>query len=170
MTPLRLAAVLGAFLSTAVAQSDSDKSSSNPKVWAAVVFVNGGESTPLLGGLQPVLTPEGAQQMFRQGAAFRSRYLTGSGSSKAPIQGISQDAINTDDIGAISTSDYPIFSGASAFFQGLYPANSDAFNPAAGGSMLANNFPTSPNVSYPLNGYQYPNIMTMSLENSDWPA
>ena len=45
------------------------------KVWAAVAFINHGERTPVIANLRTVLTPEGAQQMLRQGTAFRARYI-----------------------------------------------------------------------------------------------
>lgn len=168
MTPPRSFALLGALLSTTLADNNVV---SNPKVWAAVAFVNHGESTPYLSQSQsPVLTPEGAQQMLRQGAAFRKRYLNSANGTVAPIQGISQDAIDTSQVGVLSASDGNVAASAMAFLQGLYPPDNTAFLPSAGGPMLADNLITGGNSTYPLNGYQYPTIMTVSYADSDIAA
>lgn len=163
-----MVALVGALLSGVFAQNNAD---SNPKVWAAVAFVNHGESTPYLSQTQsPVLTPEGAQQMVRQGTALRNRYLYNANGTTAPIQGISQDAINNTQLGILSTSDDNVAASATAFLQGLYPPDNTAFLPSAGGPMLADNLITGGNSSYPLNGYQYPTIMTVSYADSDIAA
>lgn len=137
----------------------------NTRVWAAVAYIYNGETSP---GPQTILTPEGAQQLRRQGAAFRSRYLLGSNSSgtdSAQIQEIAKDAIDNRQLRILSRTESWIASGAVAFMQGLYPPQSDAYIDMTGSSDLKNNFPAGSNsTEYPLNGYQYPLVQTLSSE------
>lgn len=181
MAPLRLfslgAALLGSLVS---AQSDG-----SPRVWAAVAFVNHGERTPAtLGDLQAVLTPEGAQQMWRQGAALRSRYLesgpsiNGAVSSdalssdvgSAPIENIQANVIDNHELTVLSQTDEWVAGGAMAFLQGLYPATNQTYNSEAGGMDMAHNWATDTNITnYPLDGYQYPLIETLSIMDSSSP-
>ncbi|EHK16030.1 uncharacterized protein TRIVIDRAFT_115012, partial [Trichoderma virens Gv29-8] len=144
------------------------------KVWAVVAYINHGEKTPTLGGLNTVLTPMGARQMWRQGSAFRNRYLGTENSTlfsnstgNYTIQGISKDAINNADLTVLSQTDEWVAGGAVAFMQGLYPATTDAFNSLAGGQVMAQDVlsGTGP-IDYPLGGYQYPSIETMSMSDS----
>lgn len=169
MTPPRALLPLVAFAAGAWAQEDSDSNqvtSTSSKVWAAVAFVNHGETTPFLLNKNPVLTPKGAQQLYSQGAAFRSRYLAAStaknASDVAAIQGLSQNAIDNAQLRILSQTDSWVVGGAVAFMQALYPPNSKAFNAAAGGQMLAENHIGSSTTSYPLDGYQYPQIETLA--------
>ncbi|KAK5997801.1 hypothetical protein PT974_00163 [Cladobotryum mycophilum] len=175
MTPLRslrLQMLHAPLLLVLLAVGVHAQASSN-KVWAAVAFINHGEKTPDFGGLQTVLTPAGAQQMLRQGAAFRSRYLSGSTSERnsssanaiglAPIQNIAVDAIDNSQLDILSQQSQWVTGGAMAFLQGLYPANKGALNSLAGGEDLVNDFAAnSSQTSYPLGGYQYPNIQSFS--------
>ncbi|UKZ81947.1 hypothetical protein TrVFT333_009726 [Trichoderma virens FT-333] len=168
---------LSIFLSIAVlslctsAQSDDVP---NAKVWAVVAYINHGEKTPTLGGLNTVLTPMGARQMWRQGSAFRNRYLGTENSTlfsnstgNYTIQGISKDAINNADLTVLSQTDEWVAGGAVAFMQGLYPATTDAFNSLAGGQVMAQDVLSSTGpIDYPLGGYQYPSIETMSMSDS----
>lgn len=162
-------ALASCLLGQVVAQSDS------PRVWAAVAFVNHGETTPQLGPLETILTPEGAQQLFRQGSAFRSRYLSinskGSGLNVAPIRNISQDAIDNVQVTAVSQAEEWVVAGATAFFQALYPANPANYNDKAGGMDVARDYPEGDNITdYPLNGYQYANIQTFSMLDKQYPS
>lgn len=163
--PLTLRAILLALLATtASAQSSSER------VWSSFAFVFYGERTPLTGDVPPTLTPLGAQQLLSQGSFFRERYLVNSSSSieddsinsNRPIVGINRDAINNHQLAIYSsTSDYVVGSSL-AFMQGLYPPNSQAFPYINGGlstSQLANGTLTN----YPLDGYQYSNIQTLSV-------
>jgi hypothetical protein len=173
MAPLRLIALASLVLQGAVAQSDN--SNGLQKVWAAVIFLNHGETTPLFGPLDTILTPEGAQQMFRQGTAFRNRYLSVNnkdpGPDAAPISNISQGAINNAQITALSQSDEYVVAGATAFFQGLYPGNDAAYNNEAGGMDIARNLPSGDNLTdYPLDGYQYARIQTVSRRDVQYPT
>lgn len=167
LLPLISAALLSAVV---VAQSSlgNEGGKSNPRVWAAVGFVNHGETTPFLGSRQPILTPEGAQQMSRQGTAFRKRYLSSNidssnTSTTMRIQGLSRDIIDNTQISLFSQTDPWVFGGAVAFLQGLYPPTTNMTN----GDDLARNLPLGTNgSSYPLNGYQYPNIQTVASTDS----
>lgn len=146
----------------------------NAKVWAVVAYINHGEKTPTLGGLDNVLTPMGARQMWRQGSAFRNRYLGtlnstsfSNSTGNSTIQGIARDAINNDQLTILSQTDEWVAGGAVAFLQGLYPPNTDSFNSLAGGAEMAQNVLSgSDPTDYPLGGYQYPNIETLSMSDS----
>ena len=186
MAPLRTAAALASAASAllpllpppAAAQSGGG----NTKVWAAVAYVYNGEVTP---GPEAVLTPVGAQQLLRQGAAFRRRYLAAGGSSNsssssnssataaaaddddddgaAHIQGLAADAMDNRKLTVLTTADAWAASGAAAFLQGLYPPREGAFIDPTGANTLGNDFTADGNATeYPLRGYQYPLIRTQS--------
>ncbi|KAJ4222215.1 hypothetical protein NW759_006635 [Fusarium solani] len=152
------------FINSVAAQSNSDK------VWAAVAFVNHGERTPIISDMRTILTPEGAQQMWRQGTAFRARYLRNSvndsdfdGIQTAYIQKLNIDVIDNDDVDILSQTDEWVSAGAMAFMQGFYPPSPNAYDATAGGEDLGLNLDLGDNnTEYPLNGYQYPNIRTAS--------
>lgn len=152
------------FINSAAAQSSGDK------VWAAVAFVNHGERTPIISDMRTILTPEGAQQMWRQGTAFRARYLRNSVNDSdfddiqtAYIQKLNIDVIDNDDVDILSQTDEWVSAGAMAFMQGLYPPSPNAYDATAGGEDLGLNLDLGDNnTEYPLNGYQYPNIRTAS--------
>lgn len=149
----------------------SSVAAQSEKVWAAVAFINHGEITPLKANLRTVLTPEGAQQLLRQGTAFRARYIPdGVDDSdyediqKAYVQDLKPDVINNDEIDIISQPDAWVSGGALAFMQGFYPAAPNAYDNSTGGEEIAMNLVSSDNkTEYPLNGYQYPNIQTPSV-------
>lgn len=170
-----LASVAALLFGQTIAQDSSDNGSSGrEQVWAAVAFVMHGERTPLIGSLNTVLTPEGAQQLFRQGEAFRSRYLSGEQKEledgDAPINNLDADSVDNTEVNAFSSADEWIVGGATAFFQGLYPAT-DFLNGQAGGSMLGKNLleKDGNGIQYPLNGYQYAQIQTFSEHDSQSP-
>ncbi|KAM0430583.1 hypothetical protein ACHAPT_005934 [Fusarium lateritium] len=156
---------ISSFLNSTAAQSSGDK------VWAAVAFVNNGERTPLISDMRTILTPEGAQQMWRQGTAFRARYLRNSVNDSdfddiqtAYIQKLNIDVIDNDDVDILSQTDEWVTAGAMAFMQGLYPPSPNAYDATAGGNDLGVNLDLGDNnTEYPLNGYQYPNIRTASF-------
>ncbi|KJZ71970.1 hypothetical protein HIM_08650 [Hirsutella minnesotensis 3608] len=153
-----------------------DDGAEGTKVWAVVAYVNHGERTPFIGGLQTVLTPEGAQQMWRQGNAFRNRYLTGSSNGSrsdgaAPIQKISANVLDNTQVAVVSQSNDWVVGSAMAFMQGLYPPRTDAFVAAAGGEDLGRNLANGTSeTNYPLGGYQYPMIRTLSPQESSFVA
>ncbi|KAM0464304.1 hypothetical protein ACHAPV_002859 [Trichoderma viride] len=111
--------------------------------------------------------------MWRQGSAFRHRYLGSRNSTifsnstgNTKIQGIATDAINNDQLTVLSQTDEWVSGGAMAFLQGLYPPNPNTFNNLAGGQQVAQDLFVSPDlIDYPLGGYQYPNIETLSLSD-----
>ncbi|KAI9170943.1 hypothetical protein HJFPF1_00422 [Paramyrothecium foliicola] len=172
MAPLsRVFAAAALLLVPAIAQTDTDNSKQDVKVWAAVAFVHHGEKTPEGGAVDAVLTPVGAQEMLRQGEAFRRRYLSGSsgGNSSetdvmgsAPIEGIERDSLDNSQLALYSQSDEWASASAMAFLQGLYPPAKDEFRTDAGGSDLTNDLIYDRTADYPLNGYQYPKLLTTS--------
>ena len=166
MAPLQIVAALAAaaaLVANVAAQAGGDSNANdNVRVWAAVAYINSGERTPLLGSLQTVLTPEGAQQLWRQGSAFRDRYVTGNNTA---IQNVAQDAIDNRQLTVLSQADEWVAAGALAFMQGLYPAQKGVFLDAAGGKDLSHGYANGSNdTEYPLNGYQYPKLRTLSIE------
>jgi hypothetical protein len=165
-------ALAGLFAAVALAQSDGN-SYDNVRVLAAVAYVNHGEKTPWLTSLQKVLTPTGAQQLWRQGAAFRERYLnaTSDSAGSTKIFELDENVIDNTQVIAITGDDEWVVSGATAFMQGLYPPATDSFNVLAGGDALAEDFSSNNTglLNYPLNGYQYPRIETFSQQNSESP-
>ncbi|EFQ35176.1 hypothetical protein CGRA01v4_01306 [Colletotrichum graminicola] len=162
MGPSSLILLPSALLATTSAQS------SNPSVWASVAMVMHGERTPLLGGLQNTLTPQGAQQLYAQGDAFRSRYLTsarlmlnaseGRITSRFPIQGMARNVLEHEQLAILSAPDSHIVAGANAFMQGLYPPIAKAFAADTGGTNISYSTLTGNSTQYPLDGYQYPVI------------
>ncbi|KAH8907329.1 histidine acid phosphatase [Coniochaeta sp. PMI_546] len=170
MATLALVVSLVALLATSSAQS------SNERVWSSVAYIYHGETTPARGVYTTQsLTPIGAQQMFAQGSMFRTRYLVDSNytdaqtsvTAHATIQGMSPLAIDNDETSAISTNDGYVSTSALAFMQGLYPPVDLAVANSAGGlraAALAN----GSLIDYPLNGYQYPDIETLSTLDPDF--
>jgi hypothetical protein len=171
MATLALVVSLAALLATSFAQSD------NERVWSSVAFIYHGETTPARGGVSTTqsLTPVGAQQMFAQGSMFRSRYIVdgnsaddnNSATTHATIQGIEPIAIDNSQTSAVSTNDGYISTSAIAFMQGLYPPASLNVARSAGGlsvAVLAN----GTLIDFPLNGYQYPDVETLSTLDPDF--
>jgi len=161
MATLALVVGIAALLASCSAQS------SDERVWSSVVFVYHGETTPARGVYTTQsLTPTGAQQMFAQGSIFRARYLldgnaTDEATTHATLQGAEPLAIDSSQTSAISTDDAWVSTSALAFMQGLYPPVQLAVAGSAGGlnaAALAN----GTLVDYPLNGYQYPDVETLS--------
>lgn len=169
--PLQALAVALSLASEALAQSV------NETVWSSFSYILYGERTPLQGQLSPSLTPIGAQQLYSQGSLMRARYLSNSSLSdevntittNSPISGIERQALDNSQIAILSTSDDYVVGGALAYLQGLYPPVTQNFaynNGGVNASTLAN----GTSVDYPLDGYQYPNVQTVSLTdpNSAW--
>ncbi|PHH89276.1 hypothetical protein CDD83_6362 [Cordyceps sp. RAO-2017] len=166
MLPLLPSAALAAAL-TVVSAAGAEPD--DVKVWAAIAYISHGERTPAMSDLQAVLTPEGAQQMWRQGAAFRTRYLTrtGNGTDMAPIQDIAVNAIDNSQLTVLSRTNEWVAAGAMAFMQGLYPPDEEALLVAAGGEDLSHDYTIGANsTDYPMKGYQYPSIRTVSNQDS----
>lgn len=95
-------------------------------VWSSVVFSRTGERTPLwiTDGMPIVLTPLGATQSHTAGEYMRERYLgkfTDNGVGGAPIQGLSANSIDVEQIYIGSQDIQFTAASAQAFLQGLYP-------------------------------------------------
>jgi hypothetical protein len=157
----------------AVALVAGASAQSNEHVWSSVAFMFYGERTPLRGSVDPTLTPYGAQQMYAQGNMFRARYLDNTtvalNSNYVPIKGIERNAIDNTQLNVMANTDSYVTASALAFLQGLYPPLTQAIASDAGGmptAMLAN----GTLINYPLNGYQYPNVQSLSVLdlNSIW--
>lgn len=95
-------------------------------VWSSVLFSRTGERTPeLLGDLPTTLTSLGAQQMYNAGSFFRERYISTFGSTNgidsAPIQGMSSNELDGDQLYVMALDQQYNVASAMAFMQGLYP-------------------------------------------------
>jgi hypothetical protein len=170
-------ATVALILSIAALLASSSAQSNNERVWASVAYIYHGETTPVRGGvsLTQSITPLGAQQMFAQGSMFRARYVVDgnvtddqeSVTAHATIQGLEPLAIDSSQTSVISTNDGYISTSAIAFLQGLYPPSNLNIAQSAGGlnsAVLAN----GSIIDYPLNGYQYPAIETLSTLDADF--
>lgn len=146
------------------------------KVWAAVAFINHGETTPAT--LRTVLTPEGAQQLWRQGTAFRARYIPDGVNNSdyeniqtAYFQDLKPDVIDNDDLEIMSQPDEWVSGSALAFMQGFYPPAPNAFDNSTGGETIAVNLASSDNkTEYPLDGYQYPKIQVPGISDPEYAS
>jgi hypothetical protein len=132
--------------------------------WGSVIFTYHGEKTPFLSRGSHHLTPLGATQLHDAGSAIRSRYVSKPENSSSitefmPIKGISRDTIQNSQLDVLALDDEYQAASALAFMQGLYPPRrlelpiEDEENTYAPGDSL---------IQYPLDGYQYPNIETVS--------
>lgn len=153
-----------ALLSTAILASLSfprETLAQGYTVWSSVVFSRTGERTPeALGSLPVVLTPLGANQSYNAGAYLRDRYFGQSsinGISTAPIQGLSSEIIQYNQVYVGTLDSQYMAASAQAFMQGLYPpigAKADD-NTAAGDSTLADG--TVVRFPAPIDAYQFIN-------------
>ncbi|KAH7039873.1 histidine phosphatase superfamily [Microdochium trichocladiopsis] len=148
--------------------AQSNSGGSTEKVLSSFVYALHGERTPPGPDSQPSLTSLGAQQLYSQGSFLKSRYLSGSsgngtdGSASHPISNIDDKALFTSQLSVSTSTDDWVFGSALAFTQGLYPPVTQVFaqgNGVANSSYLAN----GTLVVFPLDGYQYPNIRTLSI-------
>ncbi|UZP34107.1 hypothetical protein NXS19_001923 [Fusarium pseudograminearum] len=162
-------------LITALSLTHAVAAQSN-KVWAAVAFINHGETTPAT--LRTVLTPEGAQQLWRQGTAFRARYIPDGVNNSdyeniqtAYFQDLKPDVIDNDDLEIMSQPDEWVSGSALAFMQGFYPPAPNAFDNSTGGKEIAVNLASSDNkTEYPLDGYQYPKIQVPGISDPEYAS
>ncbi len=124
--------------------------------WSSVSFIYHGEKTPDLLNRSPgLLTPLGATQMYDAGQLIRDRYIEPPASgtqltTDAVINGISVNSIENTQLYLLGLDDAHFTTSAMAFMQGLYPP-ANMFEDA--GQLQNGSF-----LSYPLGGYQYPNI------------
>ncbi|EXJ94359.1 hypothetical protein A1O1_02753 [Capronia coronata CBS 617.96] len=132
------------------------------------IYTLHGDRTPLVLSTSPTLTPLGAQQLYEAGNRVRQTYVTPNANGSITIHGISPYQLEYDQLTVLSTSDQYVFASAQAFLQGLYPPlqTSSNYTYIDGQSTVQN----GTNLVAPLQGYQYPNIMTLSTNdlNSIW--
>ncbi|PQE11480.1 histidine acid phosphatase protein [Rutstroemia sp. NJR-2017a BBW] len=136
-----------------------------PITWSSIVYTYHGEKTPDMPNSTTLsLTPLGAQQLYSAGSVIRDRYLTSNGTQLTlglPINGLSTSAIVNSQMQILSTSDEYVVASAQAFMQGLYP-------PVAGVNGGSSTLGNKSVVNYPLGGYQYPNINSLSTEDYNY--
>jgi hypothetical protein len=131
----------------------------NQTTWGSVVVSYHGEHTPLLSTKASSLTPLGAQQALQAGQAIRTRLVSGPGTNitkSLPIRGISKNNIENTQLYLLAADDNHIAASAYAFLQGVYPPVGNEANDSQ--NILANGSTSS----FPLDGYQYPIIETIS--------
>ncbi|TVY35660.1 hypothetical protein LSUB1_G006321 [Lachnellula subtilissima] len=131
--------------------------------WGSVVFTYHGEKIPALHDGPYNLTPLGANQLLQAGQTIRDRYISSPSNSSItgsyPIDGLQENEIDNGQMSVLSTTDEYITASALAFMQGLYPPRSTATEVVDEESIMGNGTLEQ----FPLNGYQYPNIASLSL-------
>jgi hypothetical protein len=148
MSPILLTALLA--LSAAVAAQESTVQIT----WAAVVFAHYGEKIPDATPGPYELTPYGANQMYNAGQIIQGRYISSLPSNER-INGLSSTEIDNSQLYILSTDDEFVSASALAFMQALYPPVYFELDPDA----IMSDSSLEP---YPLGGYQYPNVQTVS--------
>ena len=147
-------------LAAVVLQTPLATAAATEKVWSVFAYTLYGDSTPAaLIGKQPAgLSEYGASQLVDVGSAFRSRYVSSAGSANATesaIRSISPSSLSSSDVQILSTTDQNVISSAQAFMLGLYPPlgqdGTNTTNVTANGTVY----------SAPLDGYQFPQIVTV---------
>ncbi|KAL5116576.1 hypothetical protein ACEQ8H_005572 [Pleosporales sp. CAS-2024a] len=136
---------------------------------AAFALIRTGERTPMLRQGAPVLTALGAQQMFKLGQNLRTRYIAGatpSGLGIEHIAGMSNAALDNNQIMIQTSSQQHVISSAQAFMQGLYPPHSLG-NSNGTAFSLANLLSNGSAIDFPLGGYQYANIQSAGPYDPD---
>lgn len=132
------------------------------QILSSFVFTRHGDRTPLYTSDTSILTPYGAQQMYKAGSTLRDRYLsTGLNDEGTDIRDISHYLLNVDEVSIMSTDYQYVAASAQAFMQGLYPPlgqSATNFTNLGEISQLAN----GTNVVAPLDGYNYVDINTVS--------
>jgi len=131
--------------------------------WGAVVFTYHGEKIPVLHDGPYNLTPLGANQLLSAGQTIRNRYVAAASNSSQitvslPINGLNSSVLINSQMEVMGMTDEYVTASALAFMQGLYP-------PRALVAPVINSQTKLSNGSWqqaPLNGYQYPNIESMS--------
>lgn len=148
-------------LSSALAQTDAQIT------WSAVTYTYHGEKTPSLVGSSYHLTPLGAQQLYSAGQLIRARYvdssLNASGLFLAPatINGLETSIIDNSQLYVLATDDEFIAGSALAFLQGVYPpVGFVIYDETEMANLTA--------IEGPLNGYQYPNVESVSANDFDY--
>jgi hypothetical protein len=132
----------------------SAQDSSAEKVWGVFAFTVHGESKPSALTSDQTLTDYGANELVAAASAFRSRYVSTVRGSATGIQNISPIMLDSNDVDVLSTTDQSIVGSAQAFMQGLYP-------PLGSMDISSTQFANGSFAQGPLNGYQYPRIVTV---------
>ncbi|RAL14033.1 uncharacterized protein BO97DRAFT_412823 [Aspergillus homomorphus CBS 101889] len=136
------------------------------QVWAVFAYTLHGDSIPTALPRESVVTPYGASELYAAGSAFRDRYIAINSADVSPstrIERISSYVLADEDIDILTTTDASVIASAQAFMQGLYPNlnetyDSQFFDPIfhmSNGSVTTG----------PLGGYQYPRIISASLDD-----
>ncbi|KAF5018137.1 hypothetical protein F66182_9900 [Fusarium sp. NRRL 66182] len=125
----------------------------------AVVFSRHGDRTTKWYGAQS-LTSLGAEQNFRVGSDYRSRYL--SSDSEHRILGISEDEYNPSQIYASAPDQGILVNTATAFLQGFYPPLAD-LDPEIASQTLNNGSESEA----PLDGYQHVRLHAINDNSPD---
>ncbi|EOO03587.1 putative histidine acid protein [Phaeoacremonium minimum UCRPA7] len=109
--------------------------------------------------------------MYEQGSMFRARYLHPDANlteaavnvtDNARIQGIEWNAIDNSQLYIATNTDEWTAESALAFMQGLYPPSEQTYSDNAGGTTGAS-LADNTLLEFPLDGYQYPKVRTMSI-------
>ena len=149
------------WLAVLLAPSVTAQASDRLLVWSSVSYVFYGERSPPPGFALPALTSNGAQQLYAQGSLFRARYLQRDNYTqqqaavmeRATIQNLEPDLLDNSQLYMAASADAYTSGSALAFAQGLYPPVAQG----ADGSFTG----------FPLGGYQYPNLRSMSMQDPD---
>ena len=169
MATLALVISLAALVVSSSAQTTDD----TEVVWSSFAYVFYGERAPpqTAPGRSSALTALGAQQMYEQGSMFRARYLHPDANlteaavnvtDNARIQGIEWNAIDNSQLYIATNTDEWTAESALAFMQGLYPPSEQTYSDNAGGTTGAS-LADNTLLEFPLDGYQYPKVRTMSI-------
>ncbi|KAF9886377.1 hypothetical protein FE257_011522 [Aspergillus nanangensis] len=159
LIPRPVCVALGMTLSASLASAQDLEE----QVWGVFAYTIYGDSIPSSVSPFRALTPYGANQLFAAGSSFRNEYVALHGEDtgiNTRIESISPYRLDPEEINILSTTDPAVVASAQAFMQGLYPPLDDTFN-------ATYNFDTSFQLSNgsiasgPLNGYQYPRILTL---------
>ncbi|KXG47485.1 Histidine phosphatase superfamily, clade-2 [Penicillium griseofulvum] len=146
--PIALLALQGP---ATVSAQDSD---STEKVWGVFAFTVHGDSKPSVLTSSRPLTDYGANELAAAASAFRYRYVSTPAGSATGIQNISPIILDSNDVDVLSTTGQNIVGSAQAFMQGLYP-------PLGSMNIPGNQIANGSFAQAPLNGYQYPRIVTV---------
>ncbi|OJD25223.1 hypothetical protein ACJ73_03410 [Blastomyces percursus] len=130
------------------------------KIWSSVVYTFYGDHTPHALPYSITLTPWGAQQLVGVGSAFRNRYL---GEAGTRIGGLSPHTLMPDEVDILARTDQPAVASAQAFMQGFYPPVPNLSGNTTGRDLA--DMVNGTVVDFPLSGYQYPGIQTLSFRD-----
>jgi hypothetical protein len=153
MNPYRVPAIVALLFARLAAAQDQQTT------WGSVVMTLNGEKSPDISTAYPNLSPLGAQQALSSGQVIRTRYIEGPGTNITnyyPIQGLAVNEITNSQLFILAADEDYTAATAQAFLQGVYPPLGVLYVDSE--SLLANGSV----VQYPIGGYQYPTIDTIS--------